>query len=138
MKGGCGEIIGGTMPISNYVVSTERQRRQNLRCSRVAITIDSLGEKCDFTYECYCFISDCLCENIANYAVYLTFPAAALIGVVGYNLERLVSSKSTPSRENTIDEERKERQLQEMSEKDCTELDSITDRQSNEKVNEKH
>jgi len=47
------------------------------------------------------------------YAPAILFPVALTIGFIGYNIESLVSDKSTPSRESVI-ERREQRHLQEL------------------------
>ncbi|ODM93274.1 Small integral membrane protein 12-A [Orchesella cincta] len=47
------------------------------------------------------------------YAPVITLPAAALVGIIGYALENIISDKYTPYKES-IEEQRGERLLQEV------------------------
>jgi len=47
------------------------------------------------------------------YAPYITVPAAAIVGVIGYNLENILSDKYTPYKKESIDEARTNRLLAE-------------------------
>ncbi|KXJ77529.1 small integral membrane protein 12-A [Aedes albopictus] len=57
-------------------------------------------------------------------AVYITLPVAALVGVVGYNLENLLSDKYTPYSES-IEEKRVERITDDEHLKDATKVDKL-------------
>ena len=61
-----------------------------------------------------------------TYAPYIMWPVAAMVGVVGYNIERLVTgNKETPWKTKSIAEEREER-LEQLNEgKDVTEVESL-------------
>ncbi|KAK6183517.1 hypothetical protein SNE40_010987 [Patella caerulea] len=62
-----------------------------------------------------------------TYAVYITWPVAAVVGVIGYNFETIVrKDKNTPWKTKSIQEERDERKLKDLEEtKDVTEVDSL-------------
>ncbi|XP_018568377.1 small integral membrane protein 12-A [Anoplophora glabripennis] len=49
---------------------------------------------------------------LRSYAPYITLPFAALVGVIGYNLENWMSDKYTPYNKS-IEEQRTERLLEE-------------------------
>ncbi len=69
--------------------------------------------------------------NIArSYAPYIVWPAAAVIGVIGYNIEKVVRGDGihTPAKEKSIMEEREERLLKENEQKDLTNIDSLKDK----------
>ncbi|GIY73307.1 uncharacterized protein CDAR_530871 [Caerostris darwini] len=55
-----------------------------------------------------------------NYVPYITLPISIAIGVIGYNIEGLISDKFTPTKKFSIEEERLERQLKEMENSDLT------------------
>uniref|UniRef100_A0A023EDV2 Putative secreted protein n=1 Tax=Aedes albopictus TaxID=7160 RepID=A0A023EDV2_AEDAL len=57
-------------------------------------------------------------------AIYITLPVAALVGVVGYNLENLLSDKYTPYSES-IEEKRVERITDDENLKDATKVDKL-------------
>lgn len=63
------------------------------------------------------------------YAPYIVWPAAAVVGVIGYNIEQAVrGDKQTPWRQSVLDE-REQRHLLETSEgKDPTQVDKLKDR----------
>lgn len=61
-------------------------------------------------------------------APYLTLPFAAAIGVIGYNVEGLISDKFTPFRTKSVEEERDERLLNELEGKDAKALDSLKEK----------
>ncbi|KAF8791314.1 Small integral membrane protein 12 like protein [Argiope bruennichi] len=56
-----------------------------------------------------------------NYVPYITLPISIVIGIIGYNLEGLISDKFTPTKKMSIEEERLERKLKEMENNDLTE-----------------
>jgi len=62
-----------------------------------------------------------------TYAPYIMWPVAAMVGVVGYNVERLVTgNKETPWKTKSIAEEREERLLEQLNEgKDVTDVESL-------------
>jgi len=49
-----------------------------------------------------------------TYAPFIMLPVAAVVGVIGYNLENILSDKYTPSKPS-IEEQREERRLKEIS-----------------------
>lgn len=51
---------------------------------------------------------------LRTYAPIITLPVAAVVGVIGYALENIISDKYTPYKKS-IEEQREERQLQELS-----------------------
>lgn len=53
-----------------------------------------------------------LLRALRSYAPYITLPAAAVIGVIGYNIESYLSDKYTPYSES-IQEKRMDRLLKE-------------------------
>ena len=59
-------------------------------------------------------------------APYITLPAAAVIGFIGYNVEWLIrKEKNTPYRVNSTQEDRLERKLKEIDEADLTDVPSL-------------
>ncbi|CAN7999632.1 unnamed protein product [Ixodes hexagonus] len=52
------------------------------------------------------------------YAPYVTFPVALVVGVIGYNLESILSDRHTPNKKQSVREERSERLLREMDARD--------------------
>ena len=61
-----------------------------------------------------------------TYAPYIMWPVAAMVGVVGYNIERLVGSKETPWKTKSIAEEREERLLEQLDKgQDVTQVESL-------------
>lgn len=67
---------------------------------------------------------------VRTYAVYITFPVAAVVGFVGYNVESYVrKDKNTPWKTKSIKEEREERKLGEITGKDCTDVATLKSRQ---------
>ena len=63
-----------------------------------------------------------------TYAPYITFPAALVVGFIGYNLEGWISDKNTPFKEEGIKEERFERLGETLHETDCTQVDSLKEK----------
>ncbi|PSN40785.1 Small integral membrane protein 12-A [Blattella germanica] len=61
------------------------------------------------------------------YAPYITLPVAAVVGVIGYNLESLISDKYTPY-QKSIEEKRQERLIEENLSKDVTDVGSLKER----------
>ena len=56
------------------------------------------------------------------------FPVALIIGTIGYNIERSVSDRYTPSQGKSIDERRQERMMQEINqETDPSKVESLKD-----------
>nr|CAD7443111.1 unnamed protein product [Timema bartmani]CAD7458671.1 unnamed protein product [Timema tahoe] len=62
---------------------------------------------------------------LRSYAPYITLPVAAVIGIIGYKVEGLVSDKYTPYEKSSIEEKREERLLDENLSKDSIEVDSL-------------
>lgn len=60
-------------------------------------------------------------------APYLTLPFAALVGVIGYNLEKWVSDRYTPFNKS-VEEQREERRLQNLEKADAKEVESLKDK----------
>ncbi|CAN8008782.1 unnamed protein product [Ixodes pacificus] len=52
------------------------------------------------------------------YAPYVTFPVALVVGIIGYNLESIVSDRHTPHKKQSVGEERNERLLRELDGRD--------------------
>jgi len=50
---------------------------------------------------------------LRNYAPVIVFPAVVVVGVIGYNIEGIVSNKYTPFKPS-IEEQRSQRQLEEL------------------------
>ncbi|XP_078675596.1 small integral membrane protein 12-like [Branchiostoma floridae x Branchiostoma belcheri] len=66
---------------------------------------------------------------LRTYAPYITFPFALVIGFVGYNFENLVrGGRQQPYRNKSILEEREERKLEAIEEKDPTEVDMLKEK----------
>ena len=64
-----------------------------------------------------------------TYAPYIVWPVAAVVGVVGYNVERVVrGDEKTPCREKSVSEERDERFIKENTNKNMSEIDSLKKR----------
>jgi len=61
-------------------------------------------------------------------APYLTLPFAAVVGVIGYNVEGLISDKSTPFKSKSIEEERDERLLKDLDSTDVKLTDSLKEK----------
>lgn len=64
---------------------------------------------------------------LRTYAPYIMWPVAAVVGVVGYNIERIVTgNKETPWKMKSISEEREDRLLEQLNDtKDVTEVESL-------------
>ena len=63
-----------------------------------------------------------------TYAPYIVWPVAAVIGVIGYNVEKTVrGNRETPWAESTVDR-RVDRILQENEAKDATAVDSLKEK----------
>lgn len=65
---------------------------------------------------------------LRTYAPYVTFPAAFVVGAVGYHLEWFVRGTPKPREEKGILELREERKLQEQVGMDSTQVLSLKDR----------
>ena len=61
-------------------------------------------------------------------APYLTLPFAAVIGVICYNFESLVSDKYTPFKSKSVEEEREDRLLKELEKGDAKLVDSLKEK----------
>lgn len=72
-----------------------------------------------------CIMLPIILTALRTYAPYITFPAALVIGFIGYNLESLVSNKETPHKKISIEEERDARLLTASTLQDATHVDSI-------------
>lgn len=60
-------------------------------------------------------------------APYITLPFAALVGVIGYNVERMISDKSTPFK-NSVEEQREERLLKDLDNLDSGHIESLKEK----------
>jgi hypothetical protein len=60
------------------------------------------------------------------WAPYITFPAAVLVGTIGYYVEGMISDRKTPS-VVSIDEKRVERKLIELDSQDPKQVSSLKD-----------
>ena len=60
-------------------------------------------------------------------APYITLPFAAIIGVIGYNIERIVSDKTTPFK-NSVEQQREDRMLKNLENVDAKEMDSLKEK----------
>ena len=70
-----------------------------------------------------------LLNILRPYAPYAVWPAAAVIGFVGYNIERLIrGDEEMAFRKQSVGEERDARLLQESLEKDPLEIDRLKDK----------
>ncbi|GFT56916.1 uncharacterized protein NPIL_544341 [Nephila pilipes] len=73
------------------------------------------GFFCDsFDLDCIEDMLPALLAIMRNYVPYVTLPISIVIGVIGYNIEGLISDKFTPTKKISVEEERLERQLKEM------------------------
>ena len=64
---------------------------------------------------------------VRTYAPYIVWPAAAVVGVIGYNIEWIIRGEDkTPPRPSTLDA-RLERKLEEVQKGDPTQVDSLKD-----------
>ena len=61
-------------------------------------------------------------------APYITVPFAAIVGVIGYNVESLISDKFTPFKTRSVEEERDERLLKELENTDAKAMDSLKEK----------
>ncbi len=65
---------------------------------------------------------------LRTYAPYVVWPIAAVVGAVGYNVEKRVrGDKQTPWRQS-VAEERDERLMEETKDRDPTDVDSLKDK----------
>jgi hypothetical protein len=60
-------------------------------------------------------------------APYITLPFAAIIGVIGYNIERIISDRTTPFK-NSVEEQRDERMLKNLENVDAKEMESLKEK----------
>ena len=61
-------------------------------------------------------------------APYITLPFAAVVGIIGYNIEGLVSDRYTPFKKS-VEEQREERMLKELEMKtDAKQVDSLKEK----------
>ena len=66
---------------------------------------------------------------LRTYMPYVVWPAAALVGVIGYNVESIIrGDKQQPWRNKSTFETRQDRRLQENESRDLTEVDLLKDR----------
>ncbi|XP_078000980.1 small integral membrane protein 12-B-like [Glandiceps talaboti] len=69
-----------------------------------------------------------------TYAPYITFPVALVVGVIGYNIESFIrGDKNKGPQTNQIVEKREERQLEELSKDDLTQVSSLKEYKGNPK-----
>jgi hypothetical protein len=64
---------------------------------------------------------------LRRYVPYVTLPFAAVVGIIGYNLEHMLSDKYTPY-QKSIEEKREDRLLQENLDRDVTNVDSLKEK----------
>lgn len=64
---------------------------------------------------------------LRRYVPYVTLPVAAVVGIIGYNLEGMLSDKYTPY-QNSIEDKREDRLLEESLAKDVTKVDSLKEK----------
>ena len=70
-----------------------------------------------------------LINFLRPYAPYIVWPVAALVGVIGYNIEKAVrGDRETPYKKKSISEERDERILKESTDKSPIEVDSLKEK----------
>ncbi|KAJ6655623.1 hypothetical protein lerEdw1_004975 [Lerista edwardsae] len=72
-----------------------------------------------------------LWATVRAYAPYVTFPVAFVVGAVGYHLEWFIRGQpppQPPEEEKSISERREDRKLQEIAEKDLTQVVSLKDK----------
>ena len=63
---------------------------------------------------------------VRTYAVYITFPVAVVVGVVGYNVEGyLRKDKQQKYKKKSIREERDEREWEDMQKTDITDVQTL-------------
>jgi len=63
-----------------------------------------------------------------SYAPVILLPVSAVIGIIGYNLEAILSDKYTPYKRESIEEQREDRQLQELPVGSPPVVDTIKER----------
>jgi hypothetical protein len=64
---------------------------------------------------------------LRTYAPYVTLPVAAVVGIIGYNLEGFISDKYTPY-QKSVEEKREDRLVEDYLTKDTTNVDSLKER----------
>jgi hypothetical protein len=64
---------------------------------------------------------------LRRYVPYVTLPFAAVVGIIGYNLEGVLSDKYTPY-QKSIEDKREDRLLEESLAKDVTKVDSLKEK----------
>lgn len=62
---------------------------------------------------------------LRQYAPYVVWPFAAVVGFVGYNFEAIIGRKETPFKAEGIKEERDERKFEEMKTHDASDVPSL-------------
>lgn len=60
-------------------------------------------------------------------APYITLPFAAVVGVIGYNIECLVSDRTTPYK-TSIEEQREDRLLKDLEKSDAKEIERLSEK----------
>lgn len=66
---------------------------------------------------------------LRTYAPYITFPVAAVVGFIGYNMETWArGDTTTPFRAEGVKEERIDRELIQLENTDCTQVESLKSR----------
>ena len=60
-------------------------------------------------------------------APYITLPFAAIIGVIGYNIEQIISDRTTPFK-NSVEEQREDRMLRNLENVDAKETESLKEK----------
>lgn len=63
--------------------------------------------------------------GLRTYAPYVTLPIAAVIGAIGFGVERAIRGGEEQPYRNSIKEERDERLLEKTAEEDCTQVESL-------------
>ena len=61
-------------------------------------------------------------------APFITLPFAAIIGVIGYNVERMISDRTTPFNKSSIEEQREDRLLNNLEKSDAKEIDTLKEK----------
>ncbi|KDR14664.1 hypothetical protein L798_10771 [Zootermopsis nevadensis] len=64
---------------------------------------------------------------LRRYVPFITLPFAAVVGIIGYNLEGMLSDKYTPY-QKSIEGKREDRLLEESLAKDVTKVDSLKEK----------